>query len=281
MQRPLTRKPSALARWLHRGVRSARANESGLTLLEALVAIIVIGITASAITPAFVLAVATRVQSQRVEQAMQLAQSEVDKARLIMELGTIPDIDDTEDPETRQSYLPLNVDDVDSLREVGAPAKFLKLDHENCEGDDPTKKPDPTEACAVDVDGDDRADFAVQVYRINPTLTADGSDIVAFDLGVRVYAFEATRDPDATGENDVTVDELLTVRASAGLTSNTDDGEVRANYRYAPLAIVYTAMARSETANSLCEQYRAQGLDEDAIAAKGVECDPSEEGETP
>ena len=62
-------------------------NNSGLTLIECLVAIAVIGLTAAVMAPVMVFSMATRVQSQRAEQALQIAQGEIDQIRLMAERG--------------------------------------------------------------------------------------------------------------------------------------------------------------------------------------------------
>ncbi|MBD1911292.1 MULTISPECIES: type II secretion system protein [unclassified Leptolyngbya] len=55
------------------------STEAGLTLLECLIAIAVIGITASLILPPLFLSAGTRVQNRRAEQAFQLAQEEINR----------------------------------------------------------------------------------------------------------------------------------------------------------------------------------------------------------
>ncbi len=62
-------------------------SSSGLTLIECLVAIIIVSLTVLAITPPILLATGTRVQSRRAEQANHIAQSEVDRLRLLVERG--------------------------------------------------------------------------------------------------------------------------------------------------------------------------------------------------
>ncbi|MEQ9626118.1 hormogonium polysaccharide secretion pseudopilin HpsB [Coleofasciculus chthonoplastes] len=57
---------------------STRKNESGFTIIESLVAIIVVTILMIGIAPVIVLAVANRVQAKRVEQATQAARSYID-----------------------------------------------------------------------------------------------------------------------------------------------------------------------------------------------------------
>ncbi|NER83155.1 MAG: type II secretion system protein [Leptolyngbya sp. SIO1D8] len=269
-------KRSAVERLLKQWFQSNNP-EAGLTLIESLIAIIVIGLTVSAITPAFVLAVATRVQSQRTEQANQIAQDEIDKARIVMELGTVDD-PGTPDVETRESFLPVDAGDED-VDAVEAPGTFLSLTNAGCLRDDLDDLPGVEEACSIDINGDGEADFAVQTYRVNSYTAPDG-EIAAFEMGVRVYAYEATKDPDATGDGDVDGIDVNTERASAGLTSGPRNNE-RGSYRFAPLAVVYATLVRSEEENSLCDYYQTVGLKEGLtpaqveadLAAKGVTCD--------
>lgn len=54
------------------------SSESGFTIIESLIAIVVVGILMTAIAPVIVLSVATRVQARRVEIASQAAQTYID-----------------------------------------------------------------------------------------------------------------------------------------------------------------------------------------------------------
>ena len=68
-----------IKRWATLAGRSQQANaESGLTLIECIVAIVIISVVGVAITPPLFLATAARVQTNRAEQAVQIAQGEVD-----------------------------------------------------------------------------------------------------------------------------------------------------------------------------------------------------------
>lgn len=253
-----------LVRRLGRCWQRSNANEEGLTLLEVLMAIIVVGISVSAVTPAFVLALATRVQSQRAEQAMQLAQEAIDRARIVMELGAVDDpgtpaVDDG----IRANLLPADAGDGDLDAVAGAPDVFLAADDANCLNDY-GNQPAVTEACSVDINNDGEADFAVQTYLANaiehPTIP---DELVAFDIGVRVYASEAV-------EN---IADLSTEPASVGLSNNPRGGETssgRSRYLFAPLAVVYSTVVRSEEQNSLCDYYNYQGTDPLGV---GLTCD--------
>lgn len=75
--------PSPLRGGLGRGYlyllqKSITTNSSGFTIIECLLAIILVGILMTAIAPVMVLSVATRVQARRVEQATQAARSYID-----------------------------------------------------------------------------------------------------------------------------------------------------------------------------------------------------------
>jgi type II secretory pathway pseudopilin PulG len=283
---------------LRQRIRSARHRqrqlpghtESGITLLEALIAIIVVGLTVSAITPAFVLAVATRVQTQKADQAIQLANRETSNARLIMELaplnanGNEDILAQTEDSETvRQDFLPADLGNTAAV-DVAAPTTFLALTDAKCNLGEPDKdkKPAAGEACSVDVDNDGKADFAVQAFRVNTRTANNGGSIVGFDMGVRVYSYDATGDPDDDGKAAVTVSNLTTETGSLGLTTKPG---VSANNssRLSPMAVVYTSILRGERDNSLCDFLELQGLTAQKLTDDyGMECDqpPAEpEGE--
>jgi prepilin-type N-terminal cleavage/methylation domain-containing protein len=60
---------------------SKNSSQSGFTLMECLLAIMIVAILLSAVAPAIVLAVATRLQARRVELASQAAQAYIDGVR--------------------------------------------------------------------------------------------------------------------------------------------------------------------------------------------------------
>ncbi len=66
---------------------SRKPSEEGVSLIEALVGIMIITLVLSASAPPILLAAATRIQNQRAEQAMQIAQRELDRVRLLIEQG--------------------------------------------------------------------------------------------------------------------------------------------------------------------------------------------------
>ena len=188
---------------------------SGLTLLECLVAIAMIGVSSATIAPVMLFSVATRVQSQKAEQALQLAQLEIDTIRVEVERGNNA---------FALSY-PKTLEAEDAIAETDTPnnvSSALTSDVRNARATD------------IDDDGDD--DFAVQVFRTEGILDSDGVP-VAFRLGVRVYDVDAVRTNSSA---------LLKDQASLTFTS----GEGQRGLR--PLAILYTDIVSGDRDLSLC-----------------------------
>jgi prepilin-type N-terminal cleavage/methylation domain-containing protein len=194
------------------------ANADGLTLIECLVAIIMVALVASAIAPALVISVATRVQNQKAEQALALAQSEIDRVRLAVERR-----------EARDTNLPPSVsftgtfDAENKIAEVAGPLAAA-----------PVSSPGTAfQTRLVNLNGNE---FAVQVYRSPGKFVA--SVPVVFTMGVRVYDVRAL---EAGGGGNLPKDP-----ASLGMTG----GEGQRTQR--PLAVLYTTVAAGDNSDSLC-----------------------------
>lgn len=146
-------------------------NQSGFTIIESLVAIIVVGILMTAIAPTIVLSVATRVQARRVELAADAAKSYIDGART----GTI-------DVSTLPSDKELNKYDAPKTG-------TLTCNKDNAYCTSPEKN-----LYCIDGDADSKCtkdssrDMIVQAFRYNSSSTniEDG-----YSLGVRVYRADA------------------------------------------------------------------------------------------
>lgn len=193
----------------------------GFTLLESLVGILVITTVAVTITPPIVLSTATRVQNRRAEQAMQIAQGEVDRIRVFVEQGTY----------TNSTLPPFATGTVTNIAAVSAPTEVV---------DTRALANATSKAFKVDVDKDNNTDFYVQIFRDNNSkaiVTGATSTIVAFQMGVRVYSKVAK------------FGRLQTQPASLRLTTNSGNQEIR------PLAVVYTTITRSDAKISL-EKYK-------------------------
>ncbi len=194
--------------------------EAGLTLLECIIAILVVGIVGATIAPAMVVSVATRIQSQKAEQALQVAQGEVDQVRLLVERGA-----------TVVGDLPPEVTGVtyETIGNAGAPKTLTG---------GPTTVPTAyTQARPVDIDGDGTNDFAVQMFRSPLVNNASGEPIMAFGMGVRVYDIQAF-----TSGNTLSKDE-----AFLGFTSDSAERET------GPLAVLYTTVTASADGQSFCD----------------------------
>lgn len=180
-------------------------SQEGITLLESLVAIIVLTIAISVVTPPIFLAVATRVQNRKAEQAMHLAQKYVDRMQGMAREGNYDPQDDSildRDFASGQDYpeLPGQNNNQANPRQVGPPTGLFQnvLDSTsgitaNCNFNafDTSNMPPWNQGIRVDVNGDCQPDFFVQVFRSSLEQCRANRNPVAFSMGVRVYAWEA------------------------------------------------------------------------------------------
>ena len=223
------------ARLEHNNLIKLNTQKAGLTLIECLVAIVVIAITMAAIGPMMVFSVATRVQNQKTEQALQLAQGEIDKVRLVVEQGG--------DYGGRLSNLSLVAApaSISIPTAVAAPTAPFILSTETATA--------TTQARKIDTDGDGKSDFAIQLFRTkgielpSQTVGVTASTPVVFNVGVRVY--------DARAESNL--GSLVTSTTSLTFTS----GEGNRGRR--PLAVLYGQIAQGDRDGSLCQYWQFTG----------------------
>lgn len=207
---------------------------SGLTLIECLVAIALMGVTAAIIAPVMIFSVATRVQSQRAEQALQVAQGEVEKIRLMVSRGGDYSSDLSTYPITTAS----------SIVDTSAPTSVA----------DSLDSTTANVAMNINIDDDLESEFAVQVFR-SAGVQPPGSTVpIAFEIGVRVYENRAVQNNSGN---------LTTDAASLSFTS----GEGNRSSR--PLAVIYTDVFQGDRGDALCE-YRKY-LDSTA-STTGINC---------
>lgn len=141
---------------------SCRAQvDRGLTLLEVIVSMVILGISLAVMSPPIVLAVGARVQNQRVEQARAIAQQEIDRVQAAMSIG-----DTSKRPPVATGT---------SFVNAAAPTSIVAT----------VSAPD--QGRWVDVDGDNENDFFVQSFSDDGAAFANG-DIAIFQMGVRVYS---------------------------------------------------------------------------------------------
>lgn len=197
------------------GQAQLHSTEDGLTLLECIMAMLIIVVTVTMITPPIFLSVATRVQNQRMEQALQLAQSEIDRVQLLVERGTYANTD-----------LPPSIG-TGAVASASAPSSTV---------DGRADISAAGEAYEVDIDNDGDSDYAVQFFRTDgSTGTANSDDqILSFNMGVRVYSMLAFENGGTLG----------TTQAPAQFTSGTGKQSSQ------PLAVLYTTVARGDATNS-------------------------------
>lgn len=210
-------------------------SESGLTLIECLVAIVVIALTTATIAPVMVFSIATRVQNQKVEQALQLAQAEVDKVRLTVEQGG--------DYGDRLGELSVFESPATSAAQVAAPTRFVANNSASVTA--------LTDARRIDSDGDGDTDFAVQLFRttgieVAAATSGAASTPIVFELGARVY--------DARAENTLNDGGSLSADEAA-LTFSSGEGQRSTR----PLAVLYSQVNQGDREGALCNYWEYAG----------------------
>jgi type II secretory pathway pseudopilin PulG len=236
MQRttPLLAHP-LLRHWLRSQRRSSPnlASTVGLTLLEALVAMIIISVIISVITPPVFIAVATRVYQRKTEQALNIAQQEIDAVRRVVSAGDY----------TANNFgtkLPPAIAS-GTLKAYAAPTAY-------CVPTDVAPYcTSPTASTAVErgessggVAGstDSSSVFYVQVFRDTGTTLSSVDTIPStFRMAVRVY--------EARPGNGVTLG-----TDQAPLTFTTGKSR-RTGNQALPLAVLYTEVSRGDVKGSL------------------------------
>lgn len=224
----------------------AKRSDQGLTLIEGLMAIVIIAITVVSITPPIVWATATRIQTQRGEQALKLAQGEIDRVRAIAERN------ETGTPALNALLPPVvpnaTETQVRDRTRVLAPSKdsgkFVST--KACSGAtvDGTPPVQFDQYVRVDTDGDCQPDFLLQTFRSKGLAEdrkafelTETKKLSAFVVGVRVYA--AIAEPTLKAGNGKV--EAASLRGTSGLGNQTDR----------PLAVLYSTIVRSTDSGNL------------------------------
>ncbi len=196
-------------------IPKTNSTEQGLTLIESLAAIVIFGTAVVAITPPIMLSMASRVRSYRAEQAMQLAQGEIDRVRLILERGETA----YNNVNAFEAQLPPKAGDGEP-KDVAAPTGT----GQNCK----TILPKDAPLCQVDVNGDGEWDYGVQTFRTKTKTLGTSNVTGGFYMGVRVY----TRGSLVAGG---------VGKDPARLGFSADNGSGKA-----PLVVIYTPIVRSD-----------------------------------
>ncbi len=225
-------------------IRQRLNAQGGFSLIEALVGIAIVGVTAAMIPPVIALSVAARAQNQRVEQATRLAQGHMDLIRLRMERAVA---------DGNASVLVADLNRLAPLEggggfdDVAAPAAETLRTAPFCDLKNPTAPVGPP--CRVDINGDGQADFGLQAFRINQQ-TNDKGKPISFAFGVRVY-------PRAVVQGVYTG--TLGTRPA---TSRLGAPEAASN----PLAVQYSRILLPDSSRSLGSLCRTLGGDDTSCA---------------
>jgi prepilin-type N-terminal cleavage/methylation domain-containing protein len=171
---------------LRAGSKITQLSQGGFTIVESLVALIVVSILLAAIAPVITLSVATRLQSRRVELASQATRAYIDGVRT----GNIEAPLDTGSTST-------------NLSEFNAPTTSGSF---SCDANSycttTSTSTTPTNLYCIDFDNlvippasspqcesSSLTDMVVQAFRYNPTSDSTADD--GYALGIRVYRADA------------------------------------------------------------------------------------------
>lgn len=151
---------------------ASQSSESGFTIIESLMAIVVVAILMTAIAPVIILSVATRLQARRVELATDAAKAYIDGVRS----GTIP---------------APPVDKTKKLQENTAPT----VGSLTCSNGNNYCSTPATNLYCVDADGggcsiSSSKDLVIQAFGYNKNSTDDQE---GYQLGIRVYRADGFR----------------------------------------------------------------------------------------
>ncbi|BAU41922.1 type II secretion system protein [Leptolyngbya sp. O-77] len=251
-----SKKPTATARWSAKALSkrgrlaqaaapSSRSSESGVTLLECLIGVAVIAITATLILPPLFIASASRVQNRRAEQAFQIAQDEIDRIQTLVASG-----------QHTATNLPASAGAFTNGATVGPPtgvAGVRKCVDTGLANQYTGSGVGALQAIPIDIDGitvngDPCApEFYMQVFRsVSPNDTAPGGNRQnSFILGVRVYSVIARPN---FGSMATPVQP-----AALNITSGTGSQRVR------PLVALYPRMTWSDQGTTLCQLHQQGG----------------------
>ena len=211
-------------------IRRSASPSQGLTLIETLVAILVMALITSAIAVPLLLSVGTRVRNQEIEQGIQVGRRQIEQARIQMvNWDGILSADDL-------------VDDIPTLAVTGdfdgtvGSAADVRPPSNVCETPGVAGGTGPCPVNTVqymrgfDFDEDGSFDYYVQAYRTNETIV--GGETQSFDVGIRVYP------QDAVKADGTVITPLETEPDSAPLSSGRKND--------VPLVSLYTSLYRTE-----------------------------------
>jgi len=206
-------------------------------------AVVVMGLTMAMITPPLVIAAATRVQNRQAEQAMQIAQGEVDRVRAMLAREIRANV--------TLAQLPAIASISGNLEGFAAPASTSSLMKSpvTCSAAYNGTQVPVNQGLRVDVDGDCKADFFMQTFRTAGTIRGSATTPSDFQMGVRVYSILAAS----------SLGTLNTKAAALQIVGGQGNRKTR------PLAVLYTPFSQSDQGSTLCSYH--QGSNQTKLSA--------------
>jgi type II secretory pathway pseudopilin PulG len=223
--------------WLK--ILSQKNSNSGMSLMEALVAMLLISVMVVVTTPPLILAMATRIQTRRTETAVTLAQKELERIRLIVDTGTYTN--NMLPPQARNS----------SNANITTPG--------NISQSRPPTSLRTTQTCTVvtascDPSNDSQAwwvdssqEFFVQTFRT--TGVQQNGQVVVFRMGIRVYSKIAQQD--IANLRTEAAPMYLTRGAGERTVVTRNAANISARQSQFPLAVIYADFSRGDLIGSL------------------------------
>jgi len=234
---------------------SPASSQAGFTLIESLMAILVVTIMMIAISPAIVLSVATRVQTKRLEMGTNAARAYI---AAVSSGGILASNDQTAPPPPITLALTPNEVPVPSGGTLDCPAppgdylvppgppKFFKCDTETTDYFLYCADNDDTRRC----EADSTKDIIVQGFGISQDVVASLTPVQkaekGYQLGIRVYRADAFKDSEALKKS--TSDPVRIKLEAKTVTSGLGD-------RKAPLVEMTTEIVTDKTTfSNLCKR---------------------------
>jgi len=218
-------------KWAAKRVTNKKNSESGLSLLEVLIGILIISVVVVASTPALLLGVATRVQARRAEEASNIANQQIEQIQLLLDRGAYDNSD-----------LPPQLAGInDTIQQLSDPSTIPNSFCNSCKNFTEVSnanqlfKVQPKKLNSNEFNSDEY--YLVQVFR-SPGVSAvinQQSRVVTFNVSARVYFRSAE-----SQINNLGIDK-------APLTLTTADGQART----LPLAVLNVQLSRSDRDGSL------------------------------
>jgi len=223
--------------WLK--ILGQKNSNSGMSLMEALVAMVLISVMVVVTTPPLLLAMATRIQTRRTETAVTLAQKELERIRLIVDTGTYTN--GMLPPQARNSGN-TNITTPGNISQTRPPTSIRNT---------PTCTVVNT-SCDPSNDSqawwtDDSQEFFVQTFRT--TGVQQNGQIVVFRMGIRVYSKVSQQD---LANLRTEAAPMYLTRGAGERTVVTRNGtNISAKQSQFPLAVIYADFSRGDLIGSL------------------------------